>query len=232
MVVYHWDAGLGQPGDHSNSSMSPTGESEDWKDRIMDPGVLFFALFFLLLLIGVPIAVSVGVTSLVFLWFYHLGIYVVSSNVFANIAKFPLLAIPFFILAGFIMDRACKTLLTLTENPIFVLIFLNVMLIIAGMLLDAISIYYVFLPIFIPLMKHFNWDPMWFGVMMTVNLAIGTLTPPVALNLYVASNMAEISMERISKAAVPFILALIGALLLITYIPSLSLWLPNLLGLH
>jgi len=75
------------------------------------------------------------------------------------------------------MDRASKTLLTLTENPIVILCLLNGMLIIAGMLLDAISIYYVFLPIFIPLMKHFNWDPMWFGVMMTGNLAIGTLTP-------------------------------------------------------
>jgi TRAP-type mannitol/chloroaromatic compound transport system permease large subunit len=71
----------------------------------MDSGILYFALFFFLLFIGVPIAVSVGITSIVFLWLYHLGIYVVSTNVFANIAKFPLLAIPFFILAGFIMDR-------------------------------------------------------------------------------------------------------------------------------
>jgi C4-dicarboxylate transporter DctM subunit len=104
------------------------------------------------------------------------------------------------------------------------------MLLIAGMLLDAISIYYVFLPILIPVMKHFGWDPMWFGVMMTVNLAIGTVTPPVALNLYVAANMAKISMERISRAAVPFVLALIAALLVVTYIPSLSLWLPHLFG--
>jgi C4-dicarboxylate transporter DctM subunit len=131
-----------------------------------------------------------------------------------------------------IMDRASKTLLTLTENPILILCLLNFMLIIAGMLLDAISIYYVFLPIFIPLMKHFNWDPMWFGVMMTMNLAIGTLTPPVALNLYIAANLAKIPMERISRQAVPFILALIVALLLVTYIQPLSLWLPTLLGLH
>jgi C4-dicarboxylate transporter DctM subunit len=130
------------------------------------------------------------------------------------------------------MDRASKTLLTLTENPILILCLLNFMLIIAGMLLDAISIYYVFLPIFIPLMKHFNWDPMWFGVMMTMNLAIGTLTPPVALNLYIAANLAKIPMERISRQAVPFILALIVALLLVTYIQPLSLWLPTLLGLH
>jgi C4-dicarboxylate transporter DctM subunit len=131
-----------------------------------------------------------------------------------------------------VMDRAAKALLTLTENPIFVLLLLNFLLLIAGMLLDAISIYYVFLPILIPVMKHFGWDPMWFGVMMTVNLAIGTITPPVALNLYVAANLANISMERISRAALPFLWALIVTLLIVTYIPSLSLWLPDLLGLH
>jgi len=109
---------------------------------------------------------------------------------------------------------------------------LNFVLLIAGMLLDAISIYYVFLPILLPVMKHFGWDSMWFGVMMAVNLSIGTLTPPVALNLYVAANLANISMERISRAALPFVAALIVALLIITYIPPLSLWIPDLLGLH
>jgi len=131
-----------------------------------------------------------------------------------------------------VMDRAAKALLDLSQNPIFILLLLNFMLLIAGMLLDAISIYYVFLPILIPVIKHFGWDPMWFGVMMTVNLAIGTVTPPVALNLYVAANLASISMERISRSAVPFIIALIVSLMIVTYIPSLSLWLPRLFGLH
>lgn len=427
----------------------------------MDPGILFFALFFFLLFIGVPIAVSVGITALVFLWQYHLGIMVVSTNFYANIAKFPLLAIPFFILAGFlmdrvglsrrlvnllhlligpvpgglglvavagcvlfgaisgtgpadtaaigavmipamanrgydkgfaaalvasaattdvlippsvafvvygvitetsigglfaagvipglimglalvlpvyliskkhgwggdpwgtkaeiwkafkeavfgllapviilggiyggiftpteaavvavfyglfvglfiyrnvnvkmlyevlrdsavstsvvmivvafaglfawtgstlgVMDRAAKFFIALSQNPIIILLLLNLMLLIAGMLMDAISIFYIFLPILLPVIKHFDWDPMWFGVVMAVNLSIGTLTPPVALNLYVACNLAKISMEEISKKAIPFILALIVALLLTTYIPSLSLWLPELFGLH
>jgi len=63
-------------------------------------------------------------------------------------------------------------------------------------------------------------------------LSIGTITPPVALNLYVAANMSDISMERISRAVLPFLFALIIALLIVTYIPSLSLWLPTLFGLH
>lgn len=427
----------------------------------MEPGVLFFGLFFLLLFLGVPIAISVGITAIVFLWQYHLGIMVISTNFFANIAKFPLLAIPFFILAGFlmdrvglsrrlvhllhlligpipgglglvavagcvffgaisgtgpadtaaigavmipamvkrgydkgfasalvasaattdvlippsvafvvygvitetsisglfaagvipgllmglalvipvyliskkhgwggerwgtraeiwkafkeaifgllapviilggiyggiftpteaavvavfygllvglfiyrnltlrllyeilrdsavatsvvmivvafaglfawtgstlgVMDRAAKTLLSFSQNPIALLLLLNLLLLIAGMIMDAISIFYVFLPILLPVIKHFGWDPMWFGVMMAVNLSIGTVTPPVALNLYVAANLADISMERISKAALPFVAALIVALLIITYLPGLSLWLPDLFGLH
>jgi tripartite ATP-independent transporter DctM subunit len=427
----------------------------------MEPGVLLFGLFFLLLLAGVPILTSLGVTSLVFLWQFNLGIQVTAANVYANIAKFPLLAIPFFILAGFVMervglsrglvrllnlligpipgglglvavagcvlfgaisgtgpadtaaigtimipamvkrgyqvgfaaalvaaaattdvlippsvafvvygviteasiprlfaagvipgllmglalvvpvffisrrhgwggerwgtwqeigwaaweakwglmapvvilggiyggiftpteaavvavaygllyggavarnlrwailyavlrdaavatsvvmivvafaglfswtgstlgvmDRATRSLLTLTQNPYAILLALNCLLVVAGMLLDAISIYYVFLPILLPLMKQFNWDPVWFGVMMTVNLAIGTITPPVAVNLYVASNISGAPIEEVSRWVLPFFGALVIALLLVTYIPALSLWLPDALGVR
>lgn len=131
-----------------------------------------------------------------------------------------------------VMDRAAKGLLGLSSNPYVILLLLNGLLIVAGMLLDAISIYYVFLPIFLPLIKQFGWDPVWFGVMMTVNLAIGTITPPVAVNLYVASRIAGVSMEEVSRWAVPFALALIVALLLVVYIPALSLWLPNAFGIR
>ena len=126
-----------------------------------------------------------------------------------------------------VMDRTARGLLTLSDSPYVVLLLLNVMLVVAGMLLDAISIYYVFVPIFMPLMKQFGWDPIWFGVMMTVNLAIGTITPPVAVNLYVAARIAGVSIEEVSRWALPFFLALLAALLLVVYVPALSLWLPN-----
>jgi C4-dicarboxylate transporter DctM subunit len=131
-----------------------------------------------------------------------------------------------------VMDRVTKALLGLTQNPYAILLTLNVLLIIAGMLLDAISIYYVFLPLLLPLMKQFNWDPVWFGVMMTVNLAIGTITPPVAVNLYVASNISGASMEEVSRWVLPFFAALVVALLLVTYFPILSLWVPDALGVR
>ena len=427
----------------------------------MEPGLLFFGCFFLLLLLGVPIVTSIGLTALLFLWQFNLGIQVTAANVYANIAKFPLLAIPFFILAGFvmdragisrglvnllnlligpvpgglglvavggcvffgaisgtgpadtaaigavmipamvrggyavgfaaalvaaaattdvlippsvafvvygviteasigrlfaagvvpgllmglalvvptvwiarrhgwggdrwgtwaeirhaaweakwglmapvvilggiyggiftpteaavvavayglvvglavyrnlgwrdlyevfrdaavstsvvmvvvafaglfswagstmgIMDRAAAALVGFSKNPVVILLLLNAMLVVAGMLLDAISIYYVFLPILLPLMKQFGWDPVWFGVMMTVNLAIGTVTPPVAVNLYVASHISGAPMTEISRWVVPFVVALLAVLLLVTYVPALSLWLPNALGIR
>jgi C4-dicarboxylate transporter DctM subunit len=131
-----------------------------------------------------------------------------------------------------VMDRAAKAVVGVSDHPLVILLLLNGLLLVAGMLLDAISIYYVFLPILLPLMKQFQWDPVWFGVMMTVNLAIGTITPPVAVNLYVASNISGTPMAEVSRWALPFVVALLGALLLVTYVPALSLWLPNALGVR
>jgi len=109
---------------------------------------------------------------------------------------------------------------------------INVILFAAGMLMDAISIYYIFLPILIPIIRLFDWDPVWFGVVMTVNLAIGQLTPPVAVNLYVVCNLAQIRLEEISRAIVPFILAMLLALGIVTAFPALSTFLPELFGLR
>ena len=131
-----------------------------------------------------------------------------------------------------IMDRAAAALVGFSKNPVVILLLLNAMLLVAGMLLDAISIYYVFLPILLPLMKQFGWDPVWFGVMMTVNLAVGTVTPPVAVNLYVASHISGASMTEISRWVMPFVVALVAVLLLVTHVPALSLWLPDALGIR
>ncbi len=131
-----------------------------------------------------------------------------------------------------VMDKASASLLSLSSNPFTVLLLVNLILFIAGMLMDAISIYYVFLPILIPIMKYFNWDPIWFGVVMTLNLAIGQITPPVAVNLYVIANIANLSLETISKSVIPFVAIMLVALLVTMLFPSLSLWLPHLFGLH
>ncbi len=131
-----------------------------------------------------------------------------------------------------VMDKTAASLLSLSTNPFIILILVNVILFIAGMLMDAISIYYVFLPILIPIMNHFQWDPIWFGVVMTLNLAIGQITPPVAVNLYVIANIADLPLETISRSVVPFVAIMLVALLVTMFFPSLSLYLPTLFGLR
>ena len=131
-----------------------------------------------------------------------------------------------------VMDKASAGLLSLSSSPTVLLLLINVMLFMAGMLMDAISIYYVFLPILMPIMAHFHWDPVWFGVVMTLNLAIGQITPPVAVNLYVIANIAGLSLEDISKSVLPFVAIMAAALLVIIFFPALSTFLPAFFGLQ
>jgi C4-dicarboxylate transporter DctM subunit len=130
-----------------------------------------------------------------------------------------------------LIEKASSVLLGISQNQWIILFMINIILLLAGMVLDAISIYYVFLPIMLPLIKHFSWDPIWFGVMMTINLAIGQVTPPVAVNLYVGANISGLTMEEISKPALPLILAALIALAIVVAFPSLSTFMPALLGL-
>ena len=129
-----------------------------------------------------------------------------------------------------LVEKGSAVLLAVSDNQWVVLLMINIILLLAGMLLDAISIYYVFLPFMLPIMAHFNWDPVWFGIMMTVNLAVGQVTPPVAVNLYVGANISGISMERISRAALPLIFASLLALVVIIIFPDLSTFVPRMLG--
>ncbi|WP_019413280.1 TRAP transporter large permease [Paenisporosarcina sp. TG20] len=121
-------------------------------------------------------------------------------------------------------------ILNLSDNPIFILLLINVLLLIAGAFIDAISAYYIFVPILLPIMIALDVDPTVFGVFITVNLAIGLFTPPVGLNLYVAAGISGSSIMEISKGIIPFVVASIIALMLITYIPAISTFLPDLLG--
>ena len=123
-----------------------------------------------------------------------------------------------------------NSLLAITENPIIILLIINLILLVAGAFIDAISAFYIFVPIILPVMLFIGVDPTVIGVVMTVNLAIGLFTPPVGLNLYVASGISGVSLASLSKSIIPYLIASIIVLLLITYIPSLSTFLPDLLG--
>ena len=130
-----------------------------------------------------------------------------------------------------LVERGAAVLLSLSDNPWVLLLFINIILFIAGMLLDAISIYYVLLPFLLPIMAHFGWDPVWFGVMMTINLALGQVTPPVAVNLYVGAKISGLTMEQITPPVLPMLLAATMALVVIVLFPDITLFLPRLFGM-
>lgn len=130
-----------------------------------------------------------------------------------------------------LVERGAAVLLALSDNPWALLFLINVILLAAGMIMDAISIYYVLLPFLLPIVHHFAWDPVWFGVMMTVNLAVGQVTPPVAVNLYVGAQIADLTMEEMTPPVIPLLLATLVALAVIVLFPGLSTFLPTLWGL-
>ena len=110
------------------------------------------------------------------------------------------------------------------------LLAINVILLLAGMFIDGISIFFIFLPLFLPIMAHFGWDPVWFGVLMTLNIALGQFHPPVGLNLVVTCKLANASMESTTRWAFALALFMLAVLLLCTFAPAVSLWLPKALG--
>ena len=122
-------------------------------------------------------------------------------------------------------------MLGLTDNRIIILLLVTIILLIIGAFIDAISALYLFVPILLPIMLEIGVDPTTFGVIMTVNLAIGLFTPPVGLNLYVACGITNLSLKQVTAGIFPFLIASIVVLLLLTFIPALSNWLPDLLGM-
>lgn len=127
-------------------------------------------------------------------------------------------------------DAFAKLLLGFTGNEALMLVMITVMLLIAGMLLDAVSIFLVFLPILVPIMLTYGWDPVWFGVLITMNMAIGQFTPPMAVNLMVTTRIAGVSMESTVRWALWMVVAMLLAMTLVMVFPQLVLWLPRLLG--
>ena len=120
-------------------------------------------------------------------------------------------------------------ILGVTTNKIMLLLLINLLLLFVGTWLDVSPAVIIFAPIFLPIVVNVGVDPVHFGVIMEVNLAIGHFTPPVGVCLFVACGIARISIASTVKVFIPFFLAMVGVLLLITYIEPLVMFLPNLL---
>ena len=125
------------------------------------------------------------------------------------------------------IDVAISGLLTDVAggNKIIFLLIVNVVLLLAGCFLDSTSALYIFTPLFVPVAQALGMSMVHFGTIMIVNLAIGLVTPPVGVNLYVACGIADVDLRKISVSVVPLLVASLIVLLLVTYVPSLSLFL-------
>lgn len=119
-------------------------------------------------------------------------------------------------------------LLTMSDNPIIILLIINLILLFVGFFMDMTPAVLIFTPIFLPVVVSIGMDPVHFGIVMVLNLCIGLCTPPVGSVLFVGVGVAKTTIEKVMKPLLPLFLAMVVALFLITYIPQLSLWLPSL----
>lgn len=127
--------------------------------------------------------------------------------------------------------RVTSFLTALSDNKYVILALINVLLIVLGTLMDMSPLILILTPILLPVVKMMGVDPVHFGMIMMVNLGIGLITPPVGTVLFVGSAIAKLKIGVVSKALMPFFGALFVVLLMVTYLPWLSLWLPRTLGL-
>jgi C4-dicarboxylate transporter, DctM subunit len=123
-------------------------------------------------------------------------------------------------MAGWIMDKGF--------GMISFLLVVNVLLLLAGNVMEPSSIVLIMAPILFPVAMKLGIDPVHFGIMMVVNMEVGMCHPPVGLNLYVASGITKMGISELTVAVMPWLLTMLGFLLLVTYVPQISLWLPNL----
>lgn len=124
-------------------------------------------------------------------------------------------------------NKIAELILGITSDKIIILLLINVLLLWVGTFMEALAAIVILTPILLPVVTKVGVDPVHFGIIMVVNLAIGFVTPPVGVNLFVACGVAKLKIERLARVAVPFLISMIFVLLITTYIPSLSLYLTS-----
>ena len=121
-------------------------------------------------------------------------------------------------------------MMSISDNKIVLLLLVNIVFLIAGCFLDGSSAYYIFLPVILPILQALNVDLVQAGVFITVNIAIGLITPPIGINLYVGAGIAGVTVSSLVKKVIPFVLGGIIVLLLLTFVPQLSVGILHLAG--
>src|SRR5690625_2544961 len=116
------------------------------------------------------------------------------------------------------------------DNSIIIIQMFNIILLLFGMYMDTTCAVLIFTPIFLPIAIELGIDPMHFGIMMILNLCIGLSTPPVGSILFIGCSIADISIRRVIRPLLPMVAAMLIALMIISYVPQITLWLPRAFG--
>jgi tripartite ATP-independent transporter DctM subunit len=134
----------------------------------------------------------------------------------------------FLITRAGVPDEIGRYLVATLQSPMLFLLGINAALFVIGMFIETSAAIIVLAPILAPVAMHFGIDPVHFGLIMVVNLAMGMITPPFGVNLFAACTVAKISLDRIIPYLIPFVLVILGCLMVVTYVPQLSLFLRDL----
>jgi C4-dicarboxylate transporter DctM subunit len=126
-----------------------------------------------------------------------------------------------------IPNQVAQAMLSISENPIVIILLITILLLIVGCFMDTLAAIIILTPILLPIAVNIGYDPIHFGIIMVLNLAIGFITPPLGVNLFVGSGISGLSIEALSKAIVPFFFAMLLTLLIVIFVPQLSLLFLN-----
>ena len=125
--------------------------------------------------------------------------------------------------------RVADVFVAVADSPLTVLVMINALLLFLGMFIDALALQFLVLPMLIPIAMQFNIDLIFFGVMTTLNMMIGILTPPMGMALFVVARVGNMSVSTVTKGVLPFLIPVFVTLVLITIFPQIITFVPNLL---
>ncbi|WP_240689012.1 TRAP transporter large permease [Ammoniphilus sp. YIM 78166] len=128
-------------------------------------------------------------------------------------------------------QKIAEAILSISNNPTVVLLLINILLLIVGMFMDITAAILILVPVLLPVVTTLGVDPVHFGLIITINLALGLITPPVGVVLFITSNVTKVPLQPLVRACLPFFICIIVTLLIVTYVPEISLYLPRVAGL-
>ena len=129
-----------------------------------------------------------------------------------------------------LVEKTSALLIGISGNEYVTLLMIYIILFIGGMLLDAVSLMYVFMPLIMPVMANFGWDPVWFGVMLAIMVAIGCVTPPVAVSPFVGCRISGLTIEELTPPVLPLLFSMLCGMAVLSIFPQITMFLPKLMG--